>query len=99
MAGLRPERREPGHERRHALGEGGIGRHHRQLILPQLDIAAGERGEIGRFPHGGDYRAFFPLLRKTPRATAWPAALLRVPVASQDEAGLTLAIGARPAGR
>jgi len=56
LAGLRPERREAGHERRHALGEGGIGRHRGQLILPQLDIAARERGEIGRFPHGVSIR-------------------------------------------
>lgn len=51
-----PERRQARQQRRHALGENRIGRHGGQLLLPKLDIPAGERGEIGRFPHGAQYR-------------------------------------------
>jgi hypothetical protein len=48
-----------GHQRRQqpcsAFGERGIGGHGVELVLPQIDIAPGERGKIGRFRHGGEY--------------------------------------------
>src|SRR6185312_11635377 len=53
-------RRPPGGYQRsqqpcYAFGERGIGGHGGELILPQIDVAAGERGKIGRFRHGGEY--------------------------------------------
>jgi hypothetical protein len=57
MSGLRwPAGR---HERRQqprgAFGERGIGGHGGELILPQIDIAPGESGKIGRIRHGTEY--------------------------------------------
>jgi hypothetical protein len=49
---LRPQCR---HQPRHGFRQRRIGRHGNQLILPQIDVALGQRGKIERFGHGEDY--------------------------------------------
>jgi hypothetical protein len=61
-------RRKPLEQSRHALGEGRVGRHGDQLLLPQRHIAPGKLCEIGRFRHGAQYKPGFvnpSRLRKT----------------------------------
>jgi polyhydroxyalkanoate synthesis repressor PhaR len=49
----RPARRhKPAEEPRHALGKVGIGRHGRELLLPQVEIPLGQAREVRRFRHG-----------------------------------------------
>jgi hypothetical protein len=43
------------HEAHQRLGQLGIGSRSRHLVLPELDIAAGQGFEIGRLRHGADY--------------------------------------------
>jgi len=75
---LGPERRHPGQQPRHAARGGGIGRQGGELLLPQLDIAAGELGEIRRFGHGRSIRwrrRVLPGLGLSPRFIAAQHAL------------------------
>jgi hypothetical protein len=57
-----PDRNQRREEPGSGFGERGVGGHGSQLILPQIDVAPGERGKIGRFRHG---RRVYRRLRST----------------------------------